>query len=429
VQPAHLGQAAWLPPVALLDPCLPPPPALAGQYLGMAGSRPFQTLFRYVHCFARRALTGLSVENSASLQKLLDLWRRAAMPWQQQPAGGPAREPHARGPSQPLREFAVHLPGLLHNIGHTAASQGGEQPKANEQGVASFSSDWRSHVLATLPLMTSLIPLLVEVTISRVQYSPQPLEPVRELLAVLKPIADSPELVELLKAVDASLAQFNSSLQPSSEAAYAEVLPFLHDQAIDWENAAQLSSPPHGVMLPASGSMFSVLPNSPACNIVLLLQIEKLVNLDGGRKLLTQLRETSSKIFPLNEIPEHPRSSSGAETWAPSRTELKKSSWEALQTESDKYKHDIRRPISSTEIPFLVHALLPLHDRFQLDLRCLADSRNLVAGLAFLFAAATTSGTAGGAVAALLLALMLAFNQQLETLPAQISASVKKVLG
>lgn len=40
------------------------------------------------------------------------------------------------------------------------------------------------------------------------------------------------------QAVDASLAHFHSSHHRTTEAAYAEVLPFLCDQAVDWEKVA-----------------------------------------------------------------------------------------------------------------------------------------------------------------------------------------------
>jgi len=73
---------------------------------------------------------------------------------------------------------------------------------------------------------------------------------------------------------------------------------------------------------------------------------------------------------------------------------------------------DIRRPISSHELGFLVRAALPLSDKFHLDLRCVADSRNIGAYALLCAILYTTAGPWGLLFAALLLGALIQYQVQ-----------------
>lgn len=85
----------------------------------------------------------------------------------------------------------------------------------------------------------------------------------------------------------------------------------------------------------------------------------------------------------------------------------------------------IRRPISSFEIGFLVRLLLVLHAKVGVDIRCLADVRNSGAGVAVLVSAYLVTGLWGFLFASAVLLAMVVYNQDLEDLPARISALAK----
>jgi len=343
LSPAHLGQLTWLPPVPMLEAQLPMPPSLPGQYLGMAGGRPFQTLLRYVYRFIRVSIARNSVEQSGSMRKLLELWRAAALPWTSRPLPRPVAPSHVQSP--PLKQITSHLPHLLHMNSPPAAQQA--------PALQRFSSEWRSHTLATLPFMNVLLPLLIEATVSRVLYSPQPLEPLKDLLAAFQPLSDSPDLVALLKAVDASLAHFHSNHHRTTEAAYAEVLPFLCDQALDWEKVAlagvDVSARPNMAVSTAQ-PLFGVEPGSAACNMAVLLQLEKPQAMEGGRKLLQQMRTAALRVLPLDDIPvNRPRSPVLQDFAEPNRHQLRKSKWEDLQVQVSRQKGNAKTWLPSIE--------------------------------------------------------------------------------
>lgn len=75
---------------------------------------------------------------------------------------------------------------------------------------------------------------------------------------------------------------------------------------------------------------------------------------------------------------------------------------------------DIRRPITSHEIPLIVRAVLPIHEKFDLDLRCVADTRNVAAYLVLSSLLYSAAGSTGALLAAILLALAVHFQVQLE---------------
>mmetsp|Transcript_41324 Transcript_41324/g.105667 ORF Transcript_41324/g.105667 Transcript_41324/m.105667 type:complete len:767 (+) Transcript_41324:319-2619(+) len=406
VAPVHLGALSWLPAVPTLEAQLPPPPSLPGQYLGMAGGRSFQTLMRYVYRFLRVSMMRNPVENVGSMHKLLDLWAAAALPWTSQPLPRPSAPATPQSP--PLTQITSHLPGLLHM----------NSPPAAQQAPARqlYSAEWRNHTLTTLPFIQLMLPLLIEVTVSRVQYSPQPLEPVKELLTVLQPLAESSELVDLLKMVDSSLEHFHASHHRTTEAAYADVLPFLCDQAVDWERVAGVDPSTRATMgISTIQPLFGVEPGSAAHNMAVLLQLEKLNMLEGGRKLLERLRAAALRILPLDDIPKsRPRSPILQSAVEPSRQQLRKSSWQDLQAQVASQKADIRRPITSHEIPLIVRAVLPIHEKFDLDLRCVADTRNVAAYLVLSSLLYSAAGSTGALLAAILLALAVHFQVQLE---------------
>ncbi|KAF6262749.1 hypothetical protein COO60DRAFT_1699160 [Scenedesmus sp. NREL 46B-D3] len=242
-------------------------------------------------------------------------------------------------------EMAHHLAGA----GQDGLERDGEEQRESRNAQnQQYSPAWRSHVLAHLPFYTQLLPAFLELTYSQMAYSARPA--IKESYRVLKCLAESgPELLAELQAAEAAYNRYVGSSARRPEGDLAELLPWLADQAQDWESAAAAGAPTTPPLTPdTSYRLFTLEQGGAASCMRALLAAADRQNFPSR----VRLREMVEAVLPLAELPSE---EAAAITHAVAGRDLPKAGcWRDVRYQGDW----MLRPIASNEVAPLVRLLV-----------------------------------------------------------------------
>ncbi|BDA48624.1 hypothetical protein COCOBI_12-3050 [Coccomyxa sp. Obi] len=371
---AQAGGSAWLP----LSPVQPivsmqVPRVVGSAYLppslGAAARPPAQAFARSLYRLLHRAFT--QWPDHRTITPVVRLWCAYMAPWwppngaaaaaasygstagggasQQQPQASPA------GPPQALRR---QLSSAVGELVHSALGDAHPQSHGDSKAGRFSKAQWQAHVLANLPFYSLLLPLFLDFVRSRVSFRCD--ESLEDLERVLVIFAQSPELRELIAEVEADYARFVQHPGRRPEGPYAEVLPFLAEQAQDWEAAALATSttcPPVSAL--PEFRLFSREAGGAAAKAADALAAAA----GAGRKsLLAEVRALAAAVLPMHAAELSTAQPAGAIATAAAPLAPVR----ALQLgrrELLAYKgHPLRRPIASNEIAWLARLLVRASD-------------------------------------------------------------------
>lgn len=383
-------------------------PLMGPPRLGAAAQPGFQALSRQLYRFFHRAFA--MWPDQRTIKPLLRAFIAFIAPWQ-------SNVPIHSGDSASSGALASQLvSGLVHRVSRADGQPGGGSGVGGIIGNASPSStsnavytpEWEAHVLSTIPFYLELLPLILERSISRVSVRGE--TAVQDVLRVLGILESSPALVEMLRAVERDVNRCAASQPRRAEGPYAELLPWLIQQASDWQVAATANvvgdTPAAGRQSP-SYAMFSAAGDRCAS-----LAAKDLLDLSAGMlkpDAQQRLKKCLERVLPLAELAEAtPAAAANAADAGlmDSVPRLPRSTWRDVRFKGD----SLERPVTTYEIaPFVriavaisqrINAALgldqawdegeePPENRFQdilvklrqkekkVDLRPLADVRNL----------------------------------------------------
>ncbi|KAK9917041.1 hypothetical protein WJX75_000269 [Coccomyxa subellipsoidea] len=359
---AQAGTTAWLP----LSPVQPVtsmqvPRVVGSAYLppslGAAARPPAQAFARSLYRLLRRSFAQWPEHRTVT--PAVHLWCAYMAPWW--PPNGSAAaasgtsqpQPAAGGPPQGLRRQLSHVGELVRR------APGESQPHGDASGGRFSKAQWQAHVLANLPFYSLLLPLFLEFTRSRVSFRcDESLEDLKRVLAIF---AQAPELCELIAAVEEDYARFLQHPGRRPEGPYAELLPFLAEQAQDWE-AAALATSTTGA--PSSSALPELRMFSREASGAAQKAQEALTAATGAGRdsLLAEVRALAAAVLPMRAAEATTAQPAGtaaaaAQSLPPVRA-LQLGRREVLGYRG----HPLRRPIASNEIAWLARVLVRASD-------------------------------------------------------------------
>ncbi|MEW5297300.1 MAG: hypothetical protein WDW36_000517 [Sanguina aurantia] len=432
------GLVSWLPATRVRT--LPGPPArllqppacamLAG--CGPAGPAA-QALARKTYRFLRRAMTQWPCSSGASFTSLTSLWLSVLTPW----------APNNQRPFISDSNSHSHAGGGGGGGGSATANPGGggggfgagaQRQQQQQQGgagggaavagrptaaaqcppfaissqrllaitrssptAACYTPEWRPHVLSHLPFYTILLPAFLELTLARLPAKADPA--LQDLLQVLQALADSPALLSQLKEVESAFNSYatSSHIRPEANPTYGDLLPWLLEQAHDWETSATSGAPftasptlnnnnnnsnatsahpaaaaAAAAAAGAAGSLgntaspakphtntsyrlFSVDAALGRCAPTLALAVIRHQDAQGNPALLSQVHTAARAVLPLNNVPSLTPTAAPVEN-ACARQYPKGGNWKAVSYRGDA----LFAPIASYEVARLVRPLVRL---------------------------------------------------------------------
>eukprot|EP00879_Flechtneria_rotunda_P023522 GHRR01024884.1.p1 GENE.GHRR01024884.1~~GHRR01024884.1.p1 ORF type:complete len:956 (+),score=357.62 GHRR01024884.1:92-2959(+) len=240
---------------------------------------------------------------------------------------------------------------------HFSPGAGGSQDHEPHQRGSSSSQDfeytlaWRSHVLAHLPFYTQLLPAFLELAYSQMAYSGR--QAIKEVYRVMKALAESGEaLMQELAQAEAAYNKYIISSLRRPEGDLAELLPWLADQAADWEQAAAAGAPTTPPIVPGPRyRMFDTdLGGAASCLRAIVAAAERQQSKGAADKVL----QLANRVLPMSELPSE---AAATPVIHPAGRDVPKAgSWRDVMYHGDW----MLRPIASNEIAPLVRLLVCL---------------------------------------------------------------------
>eukprot|EP00878_Enallax_costatus_P046625 GHUV01056863.1.p1 GENE.GHUV01056863.1~~GHUV01056863.1.p1 ORF type:complete len:446 (+),score=107.20 GHUV01056863.1:330-1667(+) len=240
-------------------------------------------------------------------------------------------------------EMAHHLSGNMGDWEQQGETRGSSSRSSDAQGQR-YTAAWRPHVLAHLPFYTQLLPAFLELAYSGMAYNAKAAQ--RETYRVMKMLAESgPELMQDLRQAETAYNKYISSSLRRPEGDLADLLPWLADQAADWEAAAAAGATTTPPIVPDTRYRMFALDDggAPSCMRALLAaqNRQKMAHRD-------KVRAVAEAVLPLSEL-----SSEEAAMPAPhlpGRDLPRAGNWRDVRYHGDW----MMRPIASNEIAWLV---------------------------------------------------------------------------
>lgn len=189
--------------------------------LGASASLGPQAYARQLYRMMHRALS--SWPDQRSIKPFLRVFMVVLEPWQ---VANPAIKARESGRGSTYLSDLVKSVGL---DGHHGARKTGR--------CSEYTTEWEHHVLAHLPFYLDLVPMFLELSVSRVAARGEP--SVQDVLKVLKVFEKSQTLVQLLRDVEGDVNRCYKSDPRRSDGQFAEILPWAIDQAENWRRYAR----------------------------------------------------------------------------------------------------------------------------------------------------------------------------------------------
>jgi hypothetical protein len=385
-RPAQAGPP-WLPPTPVLDIAaaltaaapagrhgggVPVAPLAGPPRLGAAAQPGAQALARQLFRLFHRALT--MWPDQRSIKPLLRPLMAYLAPWQADAAapasatGGAAAAAAAAaglaGPSGAAlaSQLTARATGLVHRVNWLdgGARGGAEGAEGGGGGGGRYGPEWEAHVLSNLPFYLALVPLFLELSLSRVAARGE--SAVQDVVTVVGALEAAPALVDLLRRVDRDLARCAASAPRRGEGPYAELLPWAAEQAHGWQAAAAataLGASPAcaAAAAPAASALFATADGGAAAAGRELLDLAAGILKPEGQ---ARLRRCLGAVLPLEALPAAAAQGGGRAGAAAAHDEaiprLPRSTWREVRYRGD----PLRRPVASYEFAPLVRALVAL---------------------------------------------------------------------
>lgn len=337
-------------------------PPVGPPLLGAAGQLGSQSFARQMYRFFYRALS--TWPDQRTMKPLLRVFLAYIAPWQppSSSASGmatsstlsamPASAPGAAASSPGAAVLKSHLlsssvTDLVHRVSRTdlVTNEGNSMTGA-------YSPEWETHVLSNLPFYLELLPLFLERSISRISIRGE--SAVQDVVKVMSVLENAQELVSILKEIEKDYGRCAVSQPRRAEGRYAELLPWLIDQAEDWQVAATancLGDTPATKSISVY-SMFATTGDRCAALIAkdVLHVAGGMLKPDAMKKLSTCLE----KVLPLQELAVSPAMATSPTVVGRERHDviprLPRSTWKDVRYKGD----SLETPLTSYEIAPLV---------------------------------------------------------------------------
>lgn len=382
-RPAQGTPTAWLPPSPVMSQNglstigsqrKPHASPTAGPVrLGPAAQPGAQLLFRQFYRFFYRAFS--LWPDQRSIKPLLRPFLACIAPWQSGSLGGGQGQGAQREASGFTHNITSHVSEFVHRVSHKDHAG---HPSTQSGLVAGqmYSSDlWEAHVLSNVPFYLILIPLFLERCVSRVSMRGE--SAVQDVMRVIAPLEASGELVDLLRVVERDVNKYAASHPRRAEGPFAEYLPWLYDQVLDWQAAASINvlgevSSQAG-KLSEEYAMFSIsIGNGEKWPAALIAK--DLLDLSSSilkPEAFNKFSQALEKVLPIADVSKDPTTASllaggsltrrGGLTGGVGEMDailkhqcLPRSSWADVRFKGD----ELMRPVTSFEIAALVRILV-----------------------------------------------------------------------
>eukprot|EP00887_Chlorella_sp_A99_P007731 scaffold20.g7731.t1 len=362
LQPAQ-GMVSWLPPVAMHTLAQPaghraPPAAPGPPRLGAAAAPPAQAFARRLFRFFHRAFAMWPEQRT--IKPLLRCLLAYVAPWSTAsaaPSLAPGALAAAAGHSQLTAQLTARVTDLAHRV-HWSEGSGGGGGGGGEAG--GYGPQWEAWVLSNLPFYTLLLPLFLDMSVARVEVRGE--SAAQDLVGVFGVLEAAPALRDLLAQADRELAKYAASQPRRADGAYAELLPWLLDQAHDWEVAATANAvgDTPAARAPPPLRLFATSEGSAAATARGLLDLVAHICKPEAH---ARLRGCLEAVLPLAALPAGAGAEAarggGREALDDGLPRLPKSSWRDVRYRGD----PLTRPITSFELGFFVRLLVALSVR------------------------------------------------------------------
>jgi hypothetical protein len=348
-------------------------PLMGPPRLGAAAQPGSQALSRQLYRFFHRAFS--MWPDQRTMKPLLRAFIAFIAPWQ-------SAVPINAGDSAASGALASQLvSGLVHRVsradGGGGGGLGGGMGGALGAGVggligsgaggssanrnAVYTPEWEAHVLSNIPFYLELLPLFLERSISRVSIRGE--TAVQDVLRVLGILESSSALVDLLRAVERDVNRCAASQPRRAEGPYAELLPWLIEQAQDWQVAATANAVGD---IPASGrQIMSYAMFAASGDRCASLAAKDLLDLSAGMlkpEAQQRLKKCLERVLPLAELAEVTPAAAGnaaAARLMDSVPRLPRSTWRDVRFKGD----SLERPVTTYEIAPLVRIAVAISQR------------------------------------------------------------------
>lgn len=329
--------------------------------LGISASIGPQAYSRQLYRLLHRALS--SWPDQKTIKPLLKVFVAVLAPW----------EIEDDGRKSDSKSASTMLSGLAKSVG-LDSQHNSMKKRANE-----YSTEWEHHVLSHLPFYLDLVPLFLEISISRVGARGE--TSVNDVLKILRIFEKSEALVILLQVIERDANRCFASQPRRAEGSHAELIPWIIDQAENWKQFAQCDT--QGMPRQQNKEfgdiknrklfrMFSTRIPCASCSARDILCLSAGILKPTAQKSV----ETSfAKVLPLSDIGndvedrEDVRAGGGGFQFDTVR-KIPKNTWKDVSFKGN----DLAKPKTSYEVPylleFMIHLSKKLNASIGLDVPC-----------------------------------------------------------
>lgn len=321
--------------------------------LGLSASLGPQAYSRQLYRMLRRALS--LWPDQRTIKPLLKVITAVLAPWQYSDV------------STKTESTTTMFSGLAKTVGLESHSSG------KKRGTA-YNSDWEHHVLSHLPFYLDLVPLFLELSISRVGARGE--TSVNDVLKIMHIFEKSEELVNLLREIEKDVNKCYISHPRRAEGPYAELIPWIIDQAENWKQFASCDAS-QAVLRQQNNefgdskmrplfNMFSTRIPCAACSAHDILCLSSGILKPAAQN---SVEKSFANVLPLAEVGDDggDRIDGGITGYGfhfESVRKISKNTWKDVTFKGN----DLAKPKTSYEVPYLLEFVIYLSNWFNASL-------------------------------------------------------------
>ena len=337
--------------------------------LGLSGSMGCQAYGRQLYRLFHRAFS--SWPDQRTIKPLLRVFLAVLAPWQVGTTSNSSSSTSLKV-QHTSHEGGTGIKGKMSDLAHMVGLDG---QKNSRQKVTHYTNEWEQHVLAHVPFYLDLVPLFLELSVSRIGARGE--ASVQDVQRVMSVFEKSEALVSLLRELEQDINKCYTSQPRRADGKHAEIIPWMIDQAENWKQHATSSATHSEKKEPVRPrnlfSMFSAeIPCAALSANDILCTTSGILKADAQKAL----EKCFVKTLPMTDV-----HAAGHEADARSAythdlddiMKIQKSTWMDV-----KFKGDVlRAPRTSYEIVYLVDLMIHLSEmlnaKIGLDVPCQDD--------------------------------------------------------
>ena len=234
-----------------------------------------------------------------------------------------------------------------------------------------YSSVWENHVLSHLPFYLVLVPMFLELSISRVGTRGE--TSVNDVMRVISVFDSSDPLVQLLREVEHHANKCYASQPRRADGPHAEILPWVLEQTENWKRFAmsdQQQSSPAMTDFPMDGGkkdkLFSMFSTRVPCAAISAHEIQRISAGILKKDAQKSLERSFAKLLPLDavgmddtEYNMHGGADYGGDIDFRGVRKISRNTWTDAKFKGD----DLKRPRTSYEIAYLVDFMVSISEK------------------------------------------------------------------